>query len=161
MHLASRSAIMPCLVICHSVGCCADVNLWFIFFPTGGSMELSPPDDDDRAGSDVEEIEAKAREQERLLSATDDDSPTTDPKLAGRCRALYLKFYPGGAAIASCPAVHRSSALRPPEPPYWGRLGRLCEAVNRISSPPSPRCAIVTVGRRPRDRKCLLRMCVH
>ena len=42
------------------------------------------PDDDDRAGSDVEEIEAKAREQERLLSATDDDSPTGDAKLPGR-----------------------------------------------------------------------------
>ncbi|KAF0292210.1 hypothetical protein FJT64_009780 [Amphibalanus amphitrite] len=45
---------------------------------TGGSTELSVPDDDDRAGSDVEEIEAKAREQERLLSATDDDSPIAD-----------------------------------------------------------------------------------
>ena len=45
------------------------------------------PDDDDKAGSDVEEIEARAREQERLLSVPDEDGATSDSRASGRWRA--------------------------------------------------------------------------
>ena len=56
-------------------------------YPAGGSTDLSVPDDDDRAGSDVEEIEARAREQERLLSAGGEDGATGEKSSSGRWRA--------------------------------------------------------------------------